>query len=240
MSETQADGSSEMERETKRVIDNLDGETDPGRWAAAFVALFGTRRQNIDEGLMISWFANAMEAGRRAEREKVEGERVLHAYNDEALQAMDRVGREAGSTLVGPEHLLIAAVAEGTVPNRVMRRLGITEERLRAETARVLAGDGIPAASVSVSEVVGREGPPTAYLTARSGELHHRMLLESGRLEGMGRMLEILGEVDKDKLAAELQAMGERLRGDTRPRQVHKPPEELRKVLGLDEAETRP
>lgn len=40
--------------------------TDGGKWASAFMGLFGARLLEIDEGLMIGWFANAIEAGRAA------------------------------------------------------------------------------------------------------------------------------------------------------------------------------
>lgn len=37
---------------------------DGAAWAAEFMRLFGHRRDEIDEGLMIGWFANAIEAGK--------------------------------------------------------------------------------------------------------------------------------------------------------------------------------
>lgn len=36
--------------------------TDAKVWAQEFMRLFGDRREDIDEGLMIGWFANAMAA----------------------------------------------------------------------------------------------------------------------------------------------------------------------------------
>ncbi len=39
-------------------------------WAEEFMRLFGERRQDIDEGLMIGWFANAMQAGEHHYRRK--------------------------------------------------------------------------------------------------------------------------------------------------------------------------
>ena len=44
--------------------------TDAQRWAREFMALFGDRLGDVDEALMLTWFANAIEAGRRAGREE--------------------------------------------------------------------------------------------------------------------------------------------------------------------------
>jgi hypothetical protein len=43
--------------------------TDGAAWAREFMIRFADRREEIDEGLMIGWFANAIEAGRTAGRE---------------------------------------------------------------------------------------------------------------------------------------------------------------------------
>jgi hypothetical protein len=40
------------------------GNTDALVWAEYFMELFGDRRDEIDTGLMIGWFANAIETGR--------------------------------------------------------------------------------------------------------------------------------------------------------------------------------
>lgn len=40
--------------------------TDARVWAKEFMLLFGETKENIDEGLMIAWFANAIETGRSA------------------------------------------------------------------------------------------------------------------------------------------------------------------------------
>lgn len=40
--------------------------TDGMEWAEAFMELFSDRRDEIDAGLMVGWFANAIETGRRA------------------------------------------------------------------------------------------------------------------------------------------------------------------------------
>ncbi len=40
--------------------------TDGGLWAKEFIKKFGNKRDEIDEGLMITWFCNAIEAGKSA------------------------------------------------------------------------------------------------------------------------------------------------------------------------------
>lgn len=44
----------------------LHNTTDGQIWAQEFMRLFGDRRDEIDEDLMIGWFANAIETGRSA------------------------------------------------------------------------------------------------------------------------------------------------------------------------------
>jgi len=51
-----------MPTETNALLETTDAQ----EWAQEFMRLFGDRRDEIDEGLMISWFANAIETGRRA------------------------------------------------------------------------------------------------------------------------------------------------------------------------------
>lgn len=51
-------------REEKKMDDNFVQSLDARDWAQAFCARFGTT--TIDEGLMIGWFANAIERGRDA------------------------------------------------------------------------------------------------------------------------------------------------------------------------------
>jgi hypothetical protein len=57
-------------------VRRLHATTDAAVWAAEFMALFGSRLEDIDEGLMIGWFANAIEVGRAA-GEKPYAERGL-------------------------------------------------------------------------------------------------------------------------------------------------------------------
>jgi hypothetical protein len=45
----------------QRVLDTPDAAV----WAREFMKEFGGRRQDIDEGLMIGWFANAIETAKR-------------------------------------------------------------------------------------------------------------------------------------------------------------------------------
>ncbi len=45
--------------------------TDASKWAEAFQQLIVDPGKEIDEGLMIGWFANAIEAGRTAGAEAV-------------------------------------------------------------------------------------------------------------------------------------------------------------------------
>jgi hypothetical protein len=57
---------------TERPAGYPYGEFDASKWAEEFMRLFGDRLTDIDEGLMIGWFANAImtgfdEAQRRAE-----------------------------------------------------------------------------------------------------------------------------------------------------------------------------
>lgn len=59
---------------------DLVGETDARKWASAFAATFphvlkeGQGVVNDVEGLMLGWFANAIEAGRFAESKKADEE----------------------------------------------------------------------------------------------------------------------------------------------------------------------
>lgn len=46
----------------KKLLATTDAQT----WAREFMSLFGKRKDDIDEGLMIGWFANAIETGRDA------------------------------------------------------------------------------------------------------------------------------------------------------------------------------
>jgi hypothetical protein len=82
----------------------LIDSTDAKRWAREFIALFGTRLDEVDEGLMLSWFANAIETGRRvgdaalaAETERADGlDLALQALRvDVAAEAREDALREA-------------------------------------------------------------------------------------------------------------------------------------------------
>lgn len=43
---------------------DLHGETDATIWAKEFMRIWSDRREEIDEDLMVGWFANAIESGR--------------------------------------------------------------------------------------------------------------------------------------------------------------------------------
>lgn len=49
--------------------------TDAQKWADEFMAIFGERRDDIDSGLMIGWFANAIMAGHDEGYSKARDER---------------------------------------------------------------------------------------------------------------------------------------------------------------------
>jgi hypothetical protein len=42
------------------MSNELLGTTDALAWAQEFMRKFGDRKEDIDEGLMLAWFANAM------------------------------------------------------------------------------------------------------------------------------------------------------------------------------------
>jgi hypothetical protein len=50
---------------------DLLSTTDAQTWAQEFLDRFGERLEDIDEGLMIAWFANAIETGREAGRQSI-------------------------------------------------------------------------------------------------------------------------------------------------------------------------
>jgi hypothetical protein len=54
-----------MTKFTNKPIDLLS-TTDASVWASEFMRMFSQRLNEIDEGLMIAWFANAIETGRDA------------------------------------------------------------------------------------------------------------------------------------------------------------------------------
>jgi len=57
----------------------LRSTTDAAVWASEFMAEFGDRKEDIDWGLMIGWFANAMEAA------------VLHVPIDRMIYQLRRI-----------------------------------------------------------------------------------------------------------------------------------------------------
>lgn len=59
MSETIEPTTAAADDPTRALLSTTDGS----RWAAEFMRLFGDRKNEIDDGLMTAWFANALEAG---------------------------------------------------------------------------------------------------------------------------------------------------------------------------------
>jgi hypothetical protein len=51
-----------MDTKTNALLET----TDAMEWAEMFIELFGDRRNAINRDLMVGWFANAIETGRRA------------------------------------------------------------------------------------------------------------------------------------------------------------------------------
>lgn len=51
---------------------DLLATTDARVWASEFMERFADRRDEIDESLMLAWFANAIETGRAAGRRAYE------------------------------------------------------------------------------------------------------------------------------------------------------------------------
>lgn len=65
-------------------LNNLVGETNAQVWASEFVTYFKDRSvgEGIDEDLMTTWFANAIEAGREAGDEKGYQEGRADGYDE--------------------------------------------------------------------------------------------------------------------------------------------------------------
>lgn len=53
-------------------VRRLYATTDAQVWAEEFMLAFGWRQHQIDEDLMVTWFANAIETGRQAGERRVE------------------------------------------------------------------------------------------------------------------------------------------------------------------------
>jgi hypothetical protein len=63
--------------------ERLLSTTDASVWAEEFMAEFGDRKQDIDEGLMIGWFANAIETGRSQGRKETCPHREFSVLGDD-------------------------------------------------------------------------------------------------------------------------------------------------------------
>lgn len=60
------------EKDQSEPVHDLHSTTDAAIWTDEFFRLHADRLDQIDWGLMVSWFANAIEVGRSAGRESVE------------------------------------------------------------------------------------------------------------------------------------------------------------------------
>lgn len=78
--------------------------TDAQVWAQEFMRRFGERTDEIDEGPMISWFANAIEAGRTAGESR---------FRDAIQNALDELGvpGDGYPAPVANAHAILSAVA---------------------------------------------------------------------------------------------------------------------------------
>lgn len=84
---------------------DLLATTDGEVWAQEFMRRFGDRlNESVDEGLMISWFANAIETGRTA------GEARLRDAIQNALNELGVPG-EGYLAPVANAHAILSAVA---------------------------------------------------------------------------------------------------------------------------------
>ena len=45
------------------MLENLHDIFDASLWAKQFIRMFGDRKDEIDEGLMLGWFSNAIMCG---------------------------------------------------------------------------------------------------------------------------------------------------------------------------------
>jgi hypothetical protein len=75
-----------MSRDTKHIevdADRLMSTNDAYIWADQFMATFGDRLQDIDMGLMIGWFANAMAVQEQKDHEARNRIAMARVLNDE-------------------------------------------------------------------------------------------------------------------------------------------------------------
>ena len=91
----------------KAALDTIDGVV----WAKEFMRLFGERRHEIDEALMIGWFCNSIMRGfdEATRREQEQLDRAKAALEDIALRAV-RIREE--KAVVGIEAFYIEQIAK--------------------------------------------------------------------------------------------------------------------------------
>lgn len=81
--------------------------TDASVWAATFMDYFGNNKEDIDEGLMISWFANAIEVGRTF------GRQPLRAKIQEAISELGVPHEGYPAPIVNASNILSDALRIG-------------------------------------------------------------------------------------------------------------------------------
>jgi len=91
----------------KANLNTIDGTV----WAKEFMRLFGERRHEIDEALMIGWFCNSIMRGfdEATRREQEQLDRAKAALEDIALRAV-RIREE--KAVVGIEAFYIEQIAK--------------------------------------------------------------------------------------------------------------------------------
>jgi hypothetical protein len=87
----------EKEETMSTEMNYLLETTDARKWAQEFMREFGDRKAEIDEGLMIAWFANAIETGRRIDGSSLTGAELetLARFRPRALPPWTEAEAEA-------------------------------------------------------------------------------------------------------------------------------------------------
>lgn len=125
---------------------NLHGTMDGKLWADEFMRIFGDRKQDIDAGLMLGWFCNAIMVGHdfgaaqereRAVREtaKLCAEEAAKHFNRERERA-DKAEREVGSLKDEVEFQHNSFLADRAEVERLRKELAEAEALLLIEQAK--------------------------------------------------------------------------------------------------------
>ena len=64
--------------DAKKLLQTMDAAV----WAKEFMETFGSRKEDIDEGLMIAWFFNAIMTGYDHQRWQLEGKEMPQSISD--------------------------------------------------------------------------------------------------------------------------------------------------------------